>query len=232
VTGSPDRPGRLPTFGRRRGHALSPRQRGLLERTLPGLLVALRAPGTLDPAILFGHPVRSVWLEIGFGAGEHLAWQAAQNPDIGFLGAEPYVNGIAKLLVAIEERGLANIRVHAGDARDLIDALAPRCLGRVFILFPDPWPKARHHKRRLIDTALVGSLARTMEPGAELRIASDLADYQRWIMQRLLADNRFEWLAASARDWRRRPADWPATRYEKKAIAAGRRPAYLSFRRR
>lgn len=232
MDGSKARRDRLPTFGRRRGHRLRPRQRQLLEEALPRLRVALTGPAELDPRTLFSHPVRSVWLEIGFGAGEHLVWQAVRNPDIGLVGAEPYINGIASLLAQIEDHHLANVRIHDGDARDLLDCLIQHSLGRVFVLFPDPWPKSRHHKRRLIDRCAIEALARVMASGALLRIASDIADYQRWIMEKVCECGEFEWLAAGASDWRQRPDDWPATRYELKAVASGRKPAYLEFRRR
>ncbi len=222
---------RLQTFGRQRGHRLRSRQARLLAEKLPELKIPPSEFGSFDPLRLFTSPVQAVWLEIGFGAGEHLIWQARNNPDMGFLAAEPYVNGIAKLLAAIEDHGLTNVRIHDDDARDLLEWLARESLARIFILFPDPWPKSRHHKRRLIEQRTIASLARVMAPQSQLRIASDIADYQRWIMEHFYAGEEFEWLAERAADWRHRPSDWPATRYEAKAIAAGRKPAYLAFRR-
>jgi len=172
-----------------------------------------------------------VWLEVGFGGGEHLFWQAQQNPDDGLIGAEPYENGVVKLLSKLEAAPLPNIRIHMGDARDIIDALPNASLGRVFILFPDPWPKKRHQKRRIVAPATLGALARTMRPGAELRLATDDPDYLCAMLAAATETPAFEWLALRAEDWRTRPPDWPATRYEKKAIAAGRRPTFLRFRR-
>jgi tRNA (guanine-N7-)-methyltransferase len=190
---------------------------------------------TLLPALGFdpaaGLPAQ-LWLEIGFGSGEHLLAQAAAHPDILMVGCEVYRNGIAALLGQIEARGSANIRLWPEDARDLIDRLPGGCLARVFLLFPDPWPKARHAERRFVGPANLAALARVMAPGAELRVATDDPTYLAWIMEHLPVDPAFLWLNPAEPDWRRRPADWPETRYEQKAIAAGRRPAYLRFERR
>jgi tRNA (guanine-N7-)-methyltransferase len=213
-------------FGRRKGPKLSARQTELLQTLLPRLQLAL-VPGA-DPRNYFA-AVEDVWLEIGFGAGEHLLEQARAHPNIGMIGAEPYVAGIAKLLSKIESDNLFNIRIHEGDARDVIEALPAACLGRVFILFPDPWPKTRHHKRRFIQTDMLDRLARVMKPGAELRFATDDKSYLPWALERLAAHPAFEWMAERAADWRMRPADWPATRYEAKAIRGA--PTYLCFRR-
>ena len=218
-------------YGRRRGHRLTARRERLMAELLPRLRVPPTPPGMLDPRSLFTMPIREAWLEIGFGAGEHLAWQSARNPEVGLLGAEPFINGVATLLAAIEDHGHSNIRIHDGDGRDLVEWLIPASLARVFILFPDPWPKARHHKRRLIEDRTVADLARVMTAGAELRIASDIADFQRWTLEHLIRAGAFEWLAGRAADWRERTPDWPATRYEEKAVRAGHRPAYLTFRR-
>ena len=173
-----------------------------------------------------------MWLEIGFGAGEHLAAQAEAHPGIGFIGVEVFENGVARLVAEIDRRGLANIRIFPDDARMLLDALAPASLGRVFILFPDPWPKTRHHKRRLVSTATLDRLAVLMRPGAELRLATDDRDYLAWMLEHATAHPEFAWLARGPADWRERPADWPPTRYEEKARAAGRTPAFLRFARR
>ncbi len=220
-------------YGRRRGRRLRPGRKALLEELLPQLAVVLpEGGGRLDPAALFDSPPEGIWLEIGFGAGEHLAWQAEQHPGAGFLGAEFFVNGVAGLLREVRECGLANVRIHHGDARDLLDVLAPGSLDRVFILFPDPWPKARHHKRRLIRDDTLDRLAEVMKDGAELRLATDDMGYLSWMLERLNRHPAFEWLARGPRDWRERPADWPPTRYEIKALDQGRRPIYLRFRRR
>ena len=204
-----------------------------MDTLLPALGVDLPPPGEkLDLSAAFPDRPRQVWLEIGFGGGEHLAWQAERHPDVGVIGAEVFEQGVARLLRRIDDGGLANVRVHHGDARDLIDALPARAIGRVFILFPDPWPKVRHHKRRLVRTETLAALAELMADGAELRLATDDMDYARWILERLVPHPAFEWLARGPADWRTRPDDWPATRYETKACAQGRQPVFLRFRRR
>ena len=192
----------------------------------------LPSSGLLDPASLFARGVGQVWLEIGFGAGEHLAEQAALHPEIGFIGCEVFENGVARLLSEIEGSGLSNIRIHPDDARRLLDVLPPCSLDRVFILFPDPWPKLRHHKRRLVSPETLDRLAVLMPPGAELRLATDDRDYLVWMLEHVTAHPAFAWVARRAEDWRHRPADGPATRYEEKALAAGRNPAFLRFLRR
>jgi len=207
----------------------------LLDELLPRLEIALPPPGeTLDPAALFAPSGsgRPLWLEIGFGAGEHLAWQAESHPEVGLIGAEVFVQGVARLLRRIAEAGLANVRLYRGDAMALVAALPPAALARVFILFPDPWPKTRHHKRRIVQRETIDLLAAAMRPGAELRLATDDADYAAWILERLIAHPAFDWLARGPRDWRQRPADWPQTRYQAKALAQGRQPVYLRFQRR
>ena len=173
--------------------------------------------------------MRDLWLEIGFGGGEHLLWQARSNPDIGFIGAEPFEDGVVKVLTGIEDGALGNVRVHADDARAVLRWLPDHSLGRVFILFPDPWPKRRHAKRRLINVHLLRLLARIMRPGAELRIGTDIGDYARTILMAFAECPEFEWQARSPADWRVRPGDWPETRYEQKAHREGRRCAYLRF---
>jgi tRNA (guanine-N7-)-methyltransferase len=173
-----------------------------------------------------------VWLEIGFGAGEHLAQQAEEHPAVGVIGCEVFENGIARLLGDIARRDLGNIRIFADDARLLLDCLAPASIARVFILFPDPWPKERHHKRRLVAPATLDRLAIVMQPGAELRLATDDRGYLVWMLEHVTAHPAFEWLARTPADWRQRPPDWPPTRYEEKARAAGRTPVFLRFVRR
>jgi len=203
-----------------------------LSDLLPALSLALPERGGLDPRTLFPAPKRELWLEIGFGAGEHLAAQAAAHPDIGFIGAEVFENGVVKLLAAVREGGLENVRVLVDDARLLLAALPDRSLGRVFILFPDPWPKLRHHKRRMVSPATLDQLARLMRDGAELRLATDDVGYLRWMLELAPVHPAFEWTARGPADWRRRPPDWPGTRYERKAILAGRQPCFLSLVRR
>lgn len=222
---------RFQFHGRRKGRRLRAGQQRLIGELLPKLAVALPASGELDLARLFP-AAEAVWLEIGFGGGEHLAWQAEHHPRTGFLGAEVFQNGVARLLAHAAARGLENLRVFPEDARPLLEALPPGSIGRVFLLFPDPWPKQRHAKRRFVGRANLDRLARVMQPGAELRMASDDPGQIRWMLEQTLAHPAFEWLAAGPGDWRRRPADWPATRYEEKALAEGRRAAYFRFRRR
>jgi tRNA (guanine-N7-)-methyltransferase len=218
-------------YGRRKGPKLSQHQTSLLETLLPQL--ALTLVQGRDPRAYFPGAVDDVWLEIGFGGGEHLLWQAQYHPRVGLIGAEPYETGVAKLLskIATASSGTspANIRLHQNDARDIIEALPDASIGRVFILFPDPWPKTRHHKRRFIQADMLDSLARVMRVGAELRFASDDSDYVAWTLERVLAHSGFHWTATRADDWKTRPADWPATRYEEKALHGV--PVFLKFAR-
>lgn len=219
--------------GRRRGRRLRSGRQNLLKTLLPSLRLGPLPPaGQFDPYPLFAHEINDVWLEVGFGAGEHLAAQAAASPRIGFLGAEPYINGIASLLQAIAGRGLSNIRLWSDEGEELLEALSAQSIGRAFILFSDPWPKARHHKRRFIRAATVAALARVLKDGSELRVATDDVGYLGWILERVLSDPAFEWTARVPSDWRIRPPDWPETRYEAKARAAGRPAYFLRFRRR
>jgi tRNA (guanine-N7-)-methyltransferase len=219
-------------YGRRRGRPIRPGRQRLQQALLPRLAFRLPETGPLDPKSLFSPPPREVWLEIGFGGGEHLAEQAERHPAIGFIGCEVFENGIARLLGEIDRRQLGNIRLFADDARLLLDVLAPRSIGRVFILFPDPWPKQRHHKRRLVSRPTLDRLAVLMPEGAELRLATDDPGYLVWMLEHATAHPAFRWLARRPADWRERPPDWPPTRYEEKARAAGRTPAFLRFARR
>jgi tRNA (guanine-N7-)-methyltransferase len=173
---------------------------------------------------------RTVFVELGFGGGEHLAAQARANPDALVLGAEPFVNGVASAVRHVRELGLANVRLHPGDGRELLAALPDASVDRVFILFPDPWPKTRHHKRRLVNAELVEELARVARPGAEVRFASDWADYVDWTLERFLASPRFRWMADQADDWRTPPADHVTTRYEQKRLGDCA-PVFLRFQR-
>ncbi len=216
-------------YGRQRGHRLRAGQAGLVADLLPQLLVPTNKQN-LDPLTLF-EEARQVWLEIGFGAGEHVAYQAEAHPHVGLIGCEPYLNGVAKLLTHIERERLSNVRVLQGDARDLLDCLAPATISRAFLLFPDPWPKTRHHKRRFISAETLDQLARVLTPGALFRVATDIPDYSRWILERFCAHGAFEWQADSPKDWRERVHDWPETRYEVKALKAGRRCVYLTFKK-
>ncbi len=217
-------------YGRRRGRKLRAGRRALMDTKLPQLRITLPASGSVDPRKLFSPPAREIWFEIGFGAGEHLAAQAASHPGIGFIGAEVFENGIAKLLANVETLGLGNIRIFADDALLLLDRLAARAIGRVFILFPDPWPKERHKKRRLVSRETLAILARVMRPGAELRLATDDPDYAAWMEELLGSQDGFEALAQGEGAWAARPPDWPPTRYEQKAVSGG--PARFFLYRR
>ena len=221
------------TYGRRQGRPLRSGLQALVDARLPALQVELPEAGrTLEPKALFATPPREVWLEIGFGGGEHLAWQAEAHPDVGILGAEVFINGIAQLVRQVAARELTNVRIYPGDGRDLLAVLPEGALSRAFILFADPWPKRRHHRRRFIQRATLDRLAALMAPGAELRLATDHMEHLDWMLERTSAHPAFQWLARRPGDWRERPADWPATRYERKAIDQGLKPVYLRFRRR
>ena len=218
-------------YGRAAGKPLSKAQMARVETLLPELAIPESAAGALQPLPLFGGKVREAWLEIGFGGGEHLAGQAGRHPDVGFLGAEPFLEGVAKLLSAVERDRLANVRVRRGDARDLVEQLSPQSIDRVFILFPDPWPKTRHRKRRLVQPGFVDELARVMKPGAGLRFATDWADYADRALADILRDGRLEWTAQRADDWRKPPADHVTTRYQEKRLGDCA-PVFFDFVRR
>jgi tRNA (guanine-N7-)-methyltransferase len=216
-------PGELRSFGRRTGRAQSHRQQILLSELLPKVAIDLAQPYAAADA--------GTWLEIGFGGGEHLLWHARRNPTVRIIGCEPFEDGVVKVLRAIDEEGLGNIRLHADDARPLLRWLPQASISRAFVLFPDPWPKKKQQKRRLINPAFLAELARVMRPDAELRIGTDIADYARSIMIAVQGEPRFAWQAEGPDDWRIRPGDWPETRYEQKAKREGRTSSYLRFRR-
>lgn len=218
-------------YGRRQGKRLRPGQRDLVENLLPLIEINPTRENTFDPRACFSRDIDDIWLEIGFGGGEHLAWQAKTYPRIGFVGCEPFLNGVVKLLSRIRSMELKNVRLYRDDARLLIARLPANVIGRAFILFPDPWPKLRHHKRRLISEEVLGSLAEALRDEAELRIATDDPGYLEWILWHLQRHPDFEWQDSVPNDWRSAPNDWPATRYEKKANAAGRRCTFLTYRR-
>ena len=221
-------------YGRRQGHPLRIRSQRLVDELLPR--IAVNPPSDegaqLDPLSLFPADIKEVWLEVGFGRGEHLAWQAQHNPEVGMIGCEPFINGVAGLLQKVEDGGLGNVRILHDDARLLLKTLPDASISRFFLLFPDPWPKTRHNKRRFISPENLVQLARVLKDGAEFRFGSDHMDYCRWTLAHLLNHPAFEWTAEGPQDWRRRPADWPPTRYETKAAEKGLESAYLTFRRR
>ena len=218
-------------FGRRKGHKLRKRQAELIATLLPRLAVDLASPAPARLSVLFPVPVSDVALEIGFGGGENLIAQAQVHPRTGFIGVEPFVNGMAKALAAIERTGLQNVRLHFDDATGLIAWLPDASLTRVELIHPDPWPKRRHWKRRFVQDATVGQLARILRPGGELRFVTDVADYAAWTLQRLLRSPEFEWTAQTADDWRKPWPDFTGTRYHAKAARAERVPCFLIFRR-
>ena len=229
----PDRPHRN-FYGRRKGKHLKQSQEGYLEEDLAGL-----SPGPvtwednpnrtdLDLEALFGG--RDVWLEVGFGGGEHVIHQAASNRDVGIIGCEPYINGVAMLLGKMRKAGVENLRIHPGDVRDMFDVLPQASISKAFLLYPDPWPKARHHRRRFVTPEHLEPLARVLKPGAEFRVATDIPDYVRQTLEEV-PRHGFEWLAEGPDDWRQPWDDWLSTRYEQKALREGRTPHYLTFRK-
>jgi tRNA (guanine-N7-)-methyltransferase len=218
-------------FGRRKGHPLRPRQAALFDTLLPRLALDVSKPAPSDLRALFPD-VAEVRLESGFGGGEHLIAQAQRHPRTGFIGIEPFVNGMAKALVAIDEHSLDNIRLHHGDATDLLAWLPAARLARFDLLYPDPWPKRRHWKRRFVQDKSIAAIARIVRPGGEFRFASDIADYVAWALSRLQRSPDFAWTAEQADDWRRPWPEFSGTRYEAKAKREGRTPCYLIFRRR
>ncbi|WP_319824492.1 tRNA (guanine(46)-N(7))-methyltransferase TrmB [Thalassovita sp.] len=222
-------------YGRFKGKTLRDSQQRYLEEDLQGL-----SPGAvswednpertkLDLGALFGE--RDVWLEIGFGGGEHMVHQASRNPDVGFIGCEPFINGVAMLLGKIRAAGRDNIRIHPGDARDMFDVLPEASVARAFLLYPDPWPKKRHHRRRFVTQEHLQPLARVLKPGAVFRVATDIPDYVRQTLEEVPKAG-FDWLAERPQDWREPWDDWMSTRYEQKALREGRVPHYLTFRKR
>jgi tRNA (guanine-N7-)-methyltransferase len=219
-------------YGRRKGRPLRKGRQFLFDELLPRITVPLSEGAALDPATLFAPQKRAHWLEIGFGGGEHLAHQAASNAEVGLIGCEVFESGIASGLSYIAERNLENVRIHPEDARVLLAALKPQSLDRVFLLFPDPWPKRRHAQRRFVNRVNLDRLAALIKDGGELQIASDDPTYIEWTLQHVPVHPAFQWLAESPCDWLERPDDAIETRYEKKAREAGRVPHFFRFRRR
>ena len=223
-------------YGRHKGKALRPAQERDMAELLPKLSLGPVSwddnpdRTLLDFDALFG--AREVWLEIGFGGGEHLAHLASSHPGRAFIGCEPYVNGVAMALGKIRQAGLQNVKIYDGDARDLFDVIPDGALSRVYLLYPDPWPKARHHRRRFVNPEFIDPLAAKMKPGAELRMATDIEDYVRQTLEVVAQHPAFDWLAERPSDWRAPWSNWISTRYEKKALREGRKPHYLRFKRR
>jgi tRNA (guanine-N7-)-methyltransferase len=219
--------GPMRSFGRIKSRTLKPRQAALFDTLLPQIAVPDPATGPIEPGRL-KPDAAEVWLEIGFGGGEHMAEQAARRPDVLILGCEPFLNGVGSALRHIDQQALKNVRLHAGDARDVLAALPDASLDRIFILFPDPWPKARHHKRRLVQPETATELARVLKAGGRLRFVTDWKDYAAWTLERLLNERRLLWLAERADDWRVAPSDHVTTRYEEKRLG-DTPPIYLEF---
>jgi tRNA (guanine-N7-)-methyltransferase len=216
-------------FGRRRGKALRPAQQAALDALLPKLKIDIGAPAPDSLAGIFDVATDEIRLEIGFGGGEHLLHRAATMPHAGFIGVEPFHNGMAKLMSALQAEPLTNIRVYDDDATQLLDWLPAASLCGIDLLYPDPWPKKRHWKRRFVSEANLDRFARVLKPGGEFRFASDIDTYVNWTLLACLAHPAFAWNARSADDWRKPFAGWPGTRYEAKAMREGRTPAYLTF---
>jgi tRNA (guanine-N7-)-methyltransferase len=219
-------------FGRRKGHKLRNRQAELLATLLPRLALGIARPAPADLAALFPSPVSEIQLEIGFGGGENLVAQAAARPAHGFIGVEPFVNGMAKALAAIESAGLQNIRLHFDEAAGLMKWLPDSSLARIELIHPDPWPKRRHWKRRFVQDASIAQFARVLRCGGEVRFVTDIADYAAWTLQRFLRSPDFDWMAQCADDWRRPWPEFSSTRYHAKAARQERAPCFLTFRRR
>ncbi len=218
-------------FGRRKGHKLRPHQARLIEGFLPALALDLNKPAPTDLCSLFSVPVDQVQLEIGFGGGEHMIAQAGDHPRTGFIGVEPFVNGMAKALAAIESREQKNIRLHFDDAVDLITWLPAQSLARIDLIHPDPWPKRRHWKRRFVQDDMIARLARVLRSGGEFRFVTDIADYASWTLQHLLRSKEFAWTAQRADDWRKPWPGFVSTRYHAKAAREQRASCFLIFRK-
>ena len=218
-------------FGRRKGHALRPRQAALFDTLLPRIALDLSKAAPADPRALFDQSLDELRLEIGFGGAEHLIHQAQQSPRSGFIGSDAFVNATAKALAAIEDNAMSNIRLHFGDASELIDWLPAGALKRIDLLYPDPWPKRRHRKRRFIQDESLTRLARILKVGGELHFATDIADYAAYALARVMRSKDFVWTAEQASDWRNPWPDFAGTRYEAKARREGRVPAYFIFRK-
>jgi tRNA (guanine-N7-)-methyltransferase len=223
--------GKRAFFGRRKGHKLRSHQADLIAQLLPRLALDITGPLPADLTGLFEMPVDNIRLEIGFGGGEHLIAEARSFPNTGFIGCEPYVNGMAKILALIEAGDVSNIRLFAGDASELLVFLPAHSLARIDLIHPDPWPKRRHWKRRFVQDATIAAMARTLKPNGEFRFVSDIDDYCAWTLAHLSRSSDFVWTAERASDWRLPWSDYTMTRYGRKAEREGRHAAYLRFRK-
>lgn len=219
----------IPSFARRDSRALTPHKKTLLETFLPE--VAVTPTSAQDPASLFPVTPEEIWLEIGFGAGEHLIHRAENTPSVGFIGSEVFTQGITSCLGKIKAKKLQNVRLFTEDARLLLQALPPASIARVFILFPDPWPKVRHHKRRLINPETLELLSRILTPDGYLHLATDHADYLDWMLVQMSRRDDFHWLAERKSDWETPPEGYRETRYQQKAAEEGRRAYFLNYRK-
>ena len=220
-------------FGRRKGRPLRGAMLAAFEARYDALSISNEQIKSADSDLkgLFPSSVEQVWLEIGFGGGEHLAWQVQHNPDVGMIGCEPFMNGVASMLRHLSDENACRVRVFSDDARPLLWDLPEGELDRIYILHADPWPKTRHHRRRFIQTDSVARLHQLLRPGGELRLATDDVGYLRWMLARLTAHPGLRWLAGGPSDWKDRPDDWPETRYEAKAKRQGRFCTYLKFQK-
>ncbi|WP_169566855.1 tRNA (guanine(46)-N(7))-methyltransferase TrmB [Sneathiella limimaris] len=218
-------------YGRRRGKALRKGQQEAVDALLPQMTVPIEEQRLIDLPTLFEAPKKEYWLEIGFGAGEHLAWQAEHHSEAGIIGCEPFLNGVASLLGKVQEKQLTNVRVHNEAAELLMEKLPERSLDKLFLLFADPWPKSSHHKRRFVSNDNLQAIARILKDDAIVRVGTDHTDYGAWILHHFLQSDKFEWMAEHPEDWTIRGEDWPQTRYEAKALREGRRSVYYRFRR-
>lgn len=223
-------PQRILFYGRRKGKKMHAQRQETYETTLPAVQITLPdGDGKIDPRVFFGGAYDKIQLEVGFGGGEHLAWHARQNPDTGFIGCEPFINGVASLCQHIREHDLKNIRIWPDDARIFMPRLADASLDRCFVLNSDPWPKRRHQKRRFIQPETLDDIHRLLKDGAELRLSSDHPVLAGWQLEQTYFHGGFYWQAQCADDWRRRPDDFPETRYQKKGATQGRPTVFLNF---
>jgi tRNA (guanine-N7-)-methyltransferase len=231
--GGPSIPTRPRFFGRRKGPSLSDRKQDLIDSLLPRLSLSITkdentGDESCDLTASFGEK-EAYWLEIGFGKGEHLIQQAVDNPNVGLIGCEPYMNGVAGLLTHIEDHNVTNVRVYSDDARHILTALPEASIARIFLIHPDPWPKRRHAQRRFVNKDNLDMFARVLKDGGEFRVGTDHPVYREWTAIQMSARNDFEWTAENKSDWSEKPKDWPETRYETKALEG--KATYLIYRR-